>query len=213
MATAVATRLDVTALKLVSPGFYRPELDGLRFFAFLGVYIAHSLSPDSAYYIAHHVPGASFIASAVSAGKFGVDLFFFLSAYLITELLLREKERFGAINLRSFYLRRILRIWPLYLLGLLIAVLLPLVFPAQSFPLRYVLAFLLVSGNWVLSLRSAGILSIAGPASVMFILWSVSFEEQFYLFWPLIMGKTSRLKVLLYVSGLLLLVSTSWRGR
>ena len=69
--------------------FYRPELDCLRFFAFFAVFIYHTLSDEPAYYSARHVPFGTFIASAASAGRFGVDLFFLLSAYLITELLLR----------------------------------------------------------------------------------------------------------------------------
>jgi peptidoglycan/LPS O-acetylase OafA/YrhL len=48
------------------------------------------------------------------SGGFGVDIFFALSGFLITTLLLREEERFGSISLRSFYVRRALRIWPLY---------------------------------------------------------------------------------------------------
>jgi len=47
-------------------------------------------------------------------GNYGVPLFFFLSAFLITELLLKEEEHFGKINIKAFYIRRMLRIWPLY---------------------------------------------------------------------------------------------------
>src|SRR5437660_1432973 len=96
--------------------FYRPELDCLRFFAFFAVFVYHTLSGEPAYYAARHVPLATLLASAASAGRFGVDLFFLLSAFLITELLVREQEQFGKLDLRSFYLRRILRIWPLYFL-------------------------------------------------------------------------------------------------
>jgi peptidoglycan/LPS O-acetylase OafA/YrhL len=48
------------------------------------------------------------------AGQFGVDLFFCLSAYLITELLMREKAATGRVDVSAFYIRRALRIWPLY---------------------------------------------------------------------------------------------------
>lgn len=88
--------------------FYRPELDALRFVAFLAVF-------------AHHAPNVSSrtAASAILiryqlAGELGMCLFFLLSAYLITELLLREYERNGRIRQAAFYGRRILRIWPLF---------------------------------------------------------------------------------------------------
>ena len=58
------------------------------------------------------------------AGAFGVDLFFALSGYLITGLLLRERERSGDINMKAFYARRTLRIWPLYYFSIGLAFLL-----------------------------------------------------------------------------------------
>jgi peptidoglycan/LPS O-acetylase OafA/YrhL len=184
--------------------FYRPELDCLRFFAFFAVFLYHTLSADPSYYAARHVPFGTLIASAASAGRFGVDLFFLLSAYLITELLLREREQFGKLELRSFYLRRILRIWPLYFLGILIGVLMPLVDSSEHFSLTYALAFVLMSGNWLIS--------FGVPAhSVMLSLWSVSFEEQFYLLWPALISKARRGTTLLYASGVLLLISTIGR--
>jgi peptidoglycan/LPS O-acetylase OafA/YrhL len=99
--------------------------------------------------------------------------------------LLRGKDQFGQIHLQSFYVRRMLRIWPLRFLGILIAALLPLVDTSQSFPPKYVVAFLLLSGN----LRN----STAGPpSSVMNPLWSVDLEEQFYRFWPAVISRTRR---------------------
>src|SRR5260370_9924523 len=77
--------------------FYRPELDCLRFFAFFAVFIHHTLSADPNYYAARHAPFGGLIASAASAGRFAVDLFFLLSAYLITELLPREQAPFGKL--------------------------------------------------------------------------------------------------------------------
>jgi len=56
--------------------YYRPELDCLRFFAFFAVFIFHTLSPDPAYWGARHVPFPALVASIVSMGRFGVDLFF-----------------------------------------------------------------------------------------------------------------------------------------
>jgi peptidoglycan/LPS O-acetylase OafA/YrhL len=152
--------------------FYHPELDCLRFFAFFAVFIFHTLPHETDYYSARNIPFPALIASISRAGSFGVDLFFLLSAYLITELLLREKEAFGRVHLASFYFRRILRIWPLYFLAIFIGVLLTLVDADQHFSAKYVIAFMLLSGNWLQSL-------VGAPGSVMDSLWSVSFEEQF----------------------------------
>jgi len=180
--------------------FYRPELDCLRFFAFLGVFIHHTCSSDAQYYAARHIPFASLIASAARAGSFGVDLFFLLSAFLITELLLREKEQRGEVVLRSFYVRRILRIWPLYFLGILIAVVLSHLDPTQLFSLKYVIAFLLLSGNWLVSISGF-------PGNVMNALWSVSFEEQFYLLWPAIVREVRRVESLWLACPILLVTA------
>jgi peptidoglycan/LPS O-acetylase OafA/YrhL len=184
--------------------FYQPELDCLRFFAFFCVFVFHTFPPEADYYAARHIPLGWLVASISRAGSFGVDLFFLLSAYLITELLLREKDDFARIHLKSFYVRRILRIWPLYFLGILIGTLLPLVDPEQHFPLKYVAAFLLLSGNWMTSL-------VGFPGSVMNPLWSVSFEEQFYLLWPTVVSKVKGVRALLFASGILLIAAQCGR--
>ena len=183
--------------------FYRPELDCLRFFAFFAVFICHTITGDAAYYKARHVPFGALIAAVTFAGRYGVDLFFLLSAYLITELLLREQGQFGKLDLRSFYMRRILRIWPLYFFGILIGALLPLVDSRERFPLQYALAFIFMIGNWMLALKGV-------VPSAIFALWSVSFEEQFYLLWPAFIAK-ARGKGLLWACGILLAVATTSR--
>ena len=179
--------------------FYRPELDCLRFFAFFGVFIFHTFPFDPGYYSARHIPLAGLIASVSTAGSFGVDLFFLLSAFLITELLLREKARYGRIHLKAFYIRRILRIWPLYFFAIVIAILLARIDPRQHFSVRYVFAFVFLVGNWLTTF--AGF-----PGSVMNPLWSVTLEEQFYLAWPAVLSHLRPRKVLL-VSAALLIVS------
>ena len=70
---------------------YRPELDSLRFFAFLAVYVNHTLIYDPT----HGPIWKRLLGGIGTVGAFGVDLFFVLSAYLITDLLLRETERTG----------------------------------------------------------------------------------------------------------------------
>jgi len=76
----------------------------------------------------------------------GVDVFFVLSAYLLTELLLRKKDATGSLNVRAFYLLRILRIWPLCYLFVALATLNPFLNPQHQFSLRYVLPFLTSDG-------------------------------------------------------------------
>jgi peptidoglycan/LPS O-acetylase OafA/YrhL len=96
-------------------GYYRPELDVLRFFAFFMVFLSHVVPGDEAFFGQLHVPraAADLIIGMAAGGAFGVDLFFALSSFLITTLLLREHSECGAIDVPSFYVRRILRIWPL----------------------------------------------------------------------------------------------------
>jgi peptidoglycan/LPS O-acetylase OafA/YrhL len=105
-----------------SGAFYRPELDALRFFAFLYVFISHafSLAPDHYISAGLSAEAALWLARAVAVGGFGVGLFFVLSSYLITELLIREYNRTGKLDVRSFYIRRALRIWPLYFFFLIL---------------------------------------------------------------------------------------------
>src|ERR1700726_4382855 len=126
--------------------FYRPELDALRFFAFFSVFICHVFPQTADGYTKHHVPrvAAELISSAVTAGTFGVSLFFPLSAFLISSLLLREKEQTGTLKVRSFYIRRILRIWPLYFVFLAIAAALALPHDA-----KFLLGCVFLSGNWM----------------------------------------------------------------
>jgi len=175
--------------------FYRPELDILRLFAFLAVFISHSVPVDQKYLTRHNFPRwlADWIAAVSISGRYGVVLFFLLSAYLITSLLLREKSAKGSINVRAFYIRRILRIWPLYFFILIVAVLWPW---AGRLPLPYFLPFLLLAGNWMIV--------VAGwPGSWASILWSVSIEEQFYLSWPLAIKFFSRTACLYAAVGLI----------
>jgi len=145
---------------------HRPELDVLRFGAFLLVFVHHAL-PHSGW----------MLAGIARAGALGVDLFFTLSAYLITELLLHERRSRGAIDIRAFYIRRILRIWPLYYFALLILVPAMSILPGEHMPWTYFAAFAMFGGNWACA-------AWGYPASSFALLWSVSIEEQFYLTWP-----------------------------
>jgi peptidoglycan/LPS O-acetylase OafA/YrhL len=165
--------------------FYLPELDVLRFFAFLSVFITHV----AFFSLSRGAGGAGL------AGSFGVDLFFALSSYLITRLLLRERDLTGQLGIRAFYLRRILRIWPLYFFYLALAFCVSrlaqahgdrlLVNTAGTLSFGYLFAFLFLSGN--LAITFWGELGL-----MLNPLWSLCVEEQFYLLWPQIVGRVRR---------------------
>ncbi|MGJ1431144.1 acyltransferase family protein [Sphingobacterium spiritivorum] len=172
--------------------YYKPELDVLRFFAFLSVFFVHRLDlapvdPEK-YYWGYHLS---------LVGNYGVPLFFFLSAFLITELLTREQQQFGKINVRSFYMRRILRIWPLYFTFFFGMVLLTSTTDqfGAKIPPDAQLAFTFFSGNWYITFNEWQSYCI-NP------LWSVSVEEQLYILLPLVLFFTGRsgLKVSSYVA-------------
>jgi peptidoglycan/LPS O-acetylase OafA/YrhL len=185
--------------------FYRPELDALRFFAFLGVFIFHAAPRAVDFYSAAGYPHwlSSLLIPTFGAGAYGVDLFFALSAYLITSLLLRERAATGALDLRGFYIRRILRIWPLYLAFVAFAAIAAKRLPWQNLPLRYVIGYTLLAGNWVYAFYGL-------PASFATPLWTVSIEEQFYLAWPLALRKAS-VRTMTTMAVLLLVVANVWR--
>jgi peptidoglycan/LPS O-acetylase OafA/YrhL len=185
--------------------FYRPELDVLRFFAFLGVFIFHAAPRTVDFYDRAGYPHwlSSFLIPAFGAGAYGVDLFFALSAYLITSLLLRERSATGRLDLRGFYVRRILRIWPLYLAFVAFAAVFAVLVPGQYLPMKYVVGYSLLAGNWVYVFYGL-------PASFAVPLWTVSIEEQFYLAWPLALRKASVRAMAIIAVGILV-VANAWR--
>ena len=177
---------------------YFPNLNGLRFVAAMLVLIHHleftSPSFDKFHWYSHFT---------LSVGKLGVILFFTLSGFLITYLLLAEKEITSTISLKFFYIRRILRIWPLYFFIVLSAL----------FVLPHV-GRIFYSSNDIqelhrdFALKSTLLLTILPNINYAFSLivpfavqaWSIGVEEQFYLSWPLILRKfTSIAKVFIYV--------------
>jgi peptidoglycan/LPS O-acetylase OafA/YrhL len=149
--------------------FYRPGLDILRVLAFFLVFIAHGLIDN--------VDKATQLGAFARSGEFGVCVFFFLSSYLITELLLREKRDTGSVAIPSFYLRRILRIWPLYFAVIGFAWVVGLLAPSHGVTPAWLAALLLLCANWYT-------VGHGYPPGFLFHLWSISLEEQFYLVWP-----------------------------
>src|SRR5215469_5631536 len=202
MSTILAPSASVQLREKTGGRFYFPELDALRFFAFFGVFVFHAAPRTPAFYAAAHWPAwLSTPAIAIfGAGAYGVDLFFALSAYLITSLLLRETETRGRLDLPRFYLRRILRIWPLYLTFLAVAAVAPYFMTGQHLPWQYVAGFACLAGNWVYVFHGL-------PASFAVPLWTVSIEEQFYLLWPLALRRASRNRVAAIAIALLVIAN------
>ncbi|GAB6903952.1 acyltransferase family protein [Kineosporia succinea] len=141
-----------------------PALDGLRGLAVLMVVVSHVSS--------YH---------AELLGPAGVAIFFVLSGFLITSLLLAERDRFGKISWTDFYARRALRLFPALLL---LVVLTPLVLWVAKDPrLHSILPGLLSTVFYVQDFESA-----TGHVSVLAHAWSLSVEEQFYFVWPLLLS-------------------------
>jgi peptidoglycan/LPS O-acetylase OafA/YrhL len=153
--------------KLVNKLGYIPALDGLRAIAILGVMLYHL-----------NLPG-------FTAGFAGVDLFFVLSGFLITSLLLTEHARTGRLDLARFYLRRVLRLIPALVLVLIAALTLAYLFGSpneQTFTITGIWSSLLYVSNWVLVLVPN---SSLGPLNSM---WSLAVEDQFYIIWTPILA-------------------------
>jgi peptidoglycan/LPS O-acetylase OafA/YrhL len=176
-----------------------PGLNGVRFIAALLVIVDHTELFKS--YLG--IPTLWENSYSAYLGAFGVSIFFVLSGFLITYLLLEEQTE-GPIRVKHFYLRRILRIWPLYYLIVILGFFIVphidfLQVPTYSAEMGdYLGRFLLFAG------LAANVAFVYFP-TVAFanILWSVAVEEQFYLFWPHVVKIKQKL---LGVMGLLLLL-------
>ena len=103
---------------LMYPSYFK-NLDALRFFSFLSVFISHTLLlPDTGSHF------TELLLNIISLNYLGVPLFFSLSSFLITYRLLREREKEGHVRLSRFYKNRILRIWPAYFIIVILCFLL-----------------------------------------------------------------------------------------
>jgi peptidoglycan/LPS O-acetylase OafA/YrhL len=164
---------------------YFKNLDGIRFFSAAMVVIFHCF-----YFKSGYGGPANLITKAIGTfGPIAVNIFFILSSFLISYFLLTEKDKTGDISYRKFYLKRVLRIWPLYFAyGLVIIVLSPLIsswlgvseHSWADIPINLLfLLFFLVNVQMV----------VAPNPGICEIEWSVCIEEQFYLLWPILINK------------------------
>jgi peptidoglycan/LPS O-acetylase OafA/YrhL len=179
------------------------NLDGLRFLAFFGVFIAHFIQryPE-------HTQNY-FLLSISHTGEMGVNFFFCLSSFLITYLLLKEKEKNKSISIGSFYIRRFLRIWPLYFLIVFLGfVILPLLshfllgIVKERAGLPYFLCFFF---------NFEPIIKHAWEYGNIGFLWSIAIEEQFYFLWPVILAIFSvKKQYWIFIFILILSVTFRW---
>ncbi len=150
-----------------------PGLDGVRALAVLAVMAFHE-----------GIPGAL-------GGYLGVNIFFVLSGYLITDLLVAQRaRRRGRMDLRGFWTRRARRLLPaLAVLLVTVTAAVAVTEPGQLGALRPALgAAATYSSNWYQALHHVSYFATFGPPPPLQHLWSLAIEEQFYLVWPLILG-------------------------
>jgi peptidoglycan/LPS O-acetylase OafA/YrhL len=142
---------------------YFSSLDLFRFLAIVGV-------------IWHHTQEGFWWFPASDRGFLGVDFFFVISGFLIVTLLLRERDRNGGISLRQFYLRRSLRIFPIYYAMLGVLTLFFLFIRPQSISARPFFEALPYQASYLSNFWATN--------TILFFTWSLATEEQFYLVWP-----------------------------
>jgi len=173
---------------------YIPSLDGLRCVAILLVFLSHAMNAAG---MARVVPG-----------HFGVTLFFFLSGYLITTLMRQEMEQSGTVDIKLFYIRRALRIFPTFYLVLLLAALYG--WRAGIVDAWYFLGQLLHLTNY--EMVHAGWKAPIAPFTDVY--WSLAVEEHFYLAFPavflLLSRRGTRAQVAAWLAGACALVLV-WR--
>lgn len=193
---------------------YFPNLDGIRFFAFFAVFWAHQFFFKINY---DNFKAGYFSKVFFNNGDLGVTLFFVLSGFLITFILLNEKRDRSEINIKRFYIRRILRIWPLYFLNIFVGVFLLTKLQGSEFANVFgltenikldsvnIASFLVFMGNFFLPPESGHNINF-----FVLILWSVCVEEQFYLIWPLVLSIVNK-KYLSLVLIAIILLATVYR--
>lgn len=186
-----------------------PNLDGFRFLSFFIVFLTHAIGGEISGIQEPEWYSFWRIRLFSEGSTIGVSFFFVLSGFLITYLLMKEREYRGKVHVGSFYMRRILRIWPLYYLIVIYSfVLMPVLKPLIGKVSAETADPLLCS----LFLNNFNIIENGSPVlTALAVLWSVAIEEQFYLIWPLLFAFIpSRFYQYIFIGVLVL--STLFRG-
>jgi peptidoglycan/LPS O-acetylase OafA/YrhL len=176
---------------------YLPGLDGVRALAVIGVLLYHA---DLTW---------------ISGGFLGVDVFFVLSGFLITSLILEEFDRSGRIDFAKFYLGRARRLLPaLFLMLAVVAVAAAFIWRDAAASVRAdTIASIFYVNNWWYILNDSSYFEFIGRPPLLKHLWSLAVEEQFYLVWPavafLLMKRWGRRGVR-WTALALALLSTAW---
>ncbi|MEP6626287.1 MAG: acyltransferase, partial [Acidimicrobiia bacterium] len=150
---------------------YVPALDGIRGFAVIATVLVH-LRPGL-------IPNFHDVANYLGGGALGVDMFFVLSGFLISSILLRERTRSDELNFKPFYLRRVTRLLPALIAFLLVY----FAYGVLTHQSKLVAGVTVITGftystNWYLAFHHAA------DFLTMSHLWTLALEEQFYLVWP-----------------------------
>jgi len=179
---------------------YRPEIDGLRAIAVISVLVFHTF------------------ADLLPGGFVGVDIFFVISGYLITQIIFQELQ-LGIFSLWGFYQRRIRRIFPALLLVFLTCTILGWIILT---PFEYELygTHMLAGAGFVPNIifwREAGYFDKEAITKPLLHLWSLGVEEQFYFVWPLLLGVAWKLfkpqrQSVFYIVLTLVFISLAWSG-
>ena len=168
---------------------YVPALDGLRAVAIMLVFLDHR---------GRYFPG----------GWIGVDIFFVLSGYLITSILVEEHARTGMISLRRFYIRRVRRLLPALVVVVCVAV-------AMALWLHHMRHDTIVDGVAALIyFQDYRYAIMPGEGTALSHTWSLSVEEQFYFIWPLLLIALLRWnrRAAMFATSVLIIIVVAWRG-
>lgn len=178
------------------------NLDGIRSVAFLLVFFHHAIPATSNFEVSE-----SWLYQALvflrHPGSWGVSLFFVLSGFLITYLLLTEEKLKERYSIKNFYLRRLLRIWPLYFFcvffGFIIFPYIKSLFGEVPNENANPVMYILFAANFDQIMQGR-----LPDSSILGVLWSVAIEEQFYLFWPILLLLFKRNRIYVFFSIVLL---------
>ena len=165
-------------------------MNALRFIAALSVFFFHLINQlKAAYPSLTEITLLKPLFVIFDKGNLGVNFFFVLSGFLITYLILEEIKNFGSFSLSKFLIRRTLRIWPLYFIIILLGfVIFPLLF-SDYYTDHKLINYLLFLANFDEIWHG-----INDPINFLTVPWSVAVEEQFYLFWGVLIWALLRLK-------------------
>jgi peptidoglycan/LPS O-acetylase OafA/YrhL len=169
------------------------NLDGLRGIAIFAVFF-------------HHIPvsGYEFLDVFHANGRYGVSLFFVVSGFLISSLLLREKEQKGTVYLKNFYIRRGLRLYPLYYIVLILYCF--LIFGLNQYSPENQQLFKDKFPSYVFYYSNILLTATVGP---FFFAWSLAVEEQFYLVYAAL-SKFVKENLILIICAVLLFAKILW---